>query len=168
MKKTASRRKAAMKPKHLSVQVLTPRITRLRVAGEFKEALITTAPVTAALVAAIFSELGDLAREELWVCSCDARGRLIAVTQVAVGGMAGFDLDLASVFRAVLLSGAVSFYAAHNHPSGDPAPSDEDLASSHRIREGGKLVGLWMEDFVIVARGGRYYSLAEGERPEPT
>ena len=65
------------------------------------------------------------------------------------------------VLAAALLANAVAVVVFHNHPSGDPTPSAEDLAFTRRLSEAGNLLGVRLVDHVILGGPGRWYSLAE-------
>src|SRR5215471_3715346 len=64
------------------------------------------------------------------------------------------------VFKPAILSNASSVILSHNHPSGDPHPSQEDRALTVRLRQAGKLLGVEVLDHIIVG-DGRYYSFAD-------
>ena len=66
-------------------------------------------------------------------------------------------------FREALRYGATTALAFHNHPSGDPSPSADDVDLTERLRAGAELVGVLARDHVIVAAGG-YYSFVEAGR----
>ena len=55
--------------------------------------------------------------------------------------------------------GAVSVIVAHNHPSGDPTPSDEDIAETKRLRATGEVVGIPLDDHVVIGRDGSHVSI---------
>jgi DNA repair protein RadC len=65
------------------------------------------------------------------------------------------------IFRNALLIGAVSVIIAHNHPSGDPEPSPEDIAVTRRIAEAGRMLSIPLTDHVIIGSGDKFTSLAE-------
>ena len=64
------------------------------------------------------------------------------------------------MFRPLIRQAAAACVVAHNHPSGDPAPSDDDLALTVRLREVGELVGIPVLDHVVIGSGG-FTSIAE-------
>ena len=64
------------------------------------------------------------------------------------------------VFRSAIINGAAAVILAHNHPSGDPAPSDEDLQITKRLCAAGKLIGIKCLDHIIIG-SGRYFSFAD-------
>jgi DNA repair protein RadC len=74
--------------------------------------------------------------------------------------MTGVEVHPANVLRPVLVAGGVAFIVFHNHPSGDPEPSPEDMLLTKRLMESSKIMGLPMLDHIIVA-SGRYVSLAD-------
>ena len=63
------------------------------------------------------------------------------------------------IFRQAIRLGAVSVIVAHNHPSGDPTPSDEDVAGTKRLRETGEIVGIPLDDHVVIGRDGSHVSI---------
>jgi DNA repair protein RadC len=73
-------------------------------------------------------------------------------------------VDPRGVFLPALLANAAAVVVGHNHPSGDPTPSPDDLALCGRLRAAAELVGVALVDFVIIGEGGRYYSFQETGR----
>lgn len=65
------------------------------------------------------------------------------------------------VFKVVLMANANSVLLYHNHPSGDPTPSKEDLEVTQRIHEAGKVLGIEVMDHIIIGSNGHYVSLKE-------
>ena len=65
------------------------------------------------------------------------------------------------VFKPAILAGAAAILLAHNHPSGDPEPSAEDLALTRRLKAAGDLLGIAILDHIIVGELGRFVSLRE-------
>jgi DNA repair protein RadC len=96
--------------------------------------------------------LATLDHEELWVLAVDGRNGLRAARRVASGGIHGMHVATRDVLRVVLREAASAFVMVHNHPSGDPAPSDEDVAFTHAVARGASAVGTPLLDHVIVAR----------------
>lgn len=85
----------------------------------------------------------------------------VYLQEVALGGMSSVPLDPRVVFSGALISGASALILIHNHPSGDPEPSADDIATTRQLLEGGLLLGLKVLDHIIIARGGHYVSLVE-------
>ncbi len=105
-----------------------------------------------AVVAWARPRLATLDHEELWVLVLDGRNGLRAARRVASGGMHGLHVSVRDVLRAALREAASAFILVHNHPSGDPTPSQEDGVFTRAVTEGAKLVGCPLLDHVIVAR----------------
>ncbi len=103
--------------------------------------------------------LGHLDHEELWVLALDRRHRLRGVRRVAQGGVHGCAAAPRDMLRGALLDGAATMLIAHNHPSGNPTPSEEDVRTTLELRDAGRLVGLPLLDHLVVTETGRYVSL---------
>jgi DNA repair protein RadC len=96
--------------------------------------------------------LATLDHEELWVLLLDGRHGLRAARRVASGGVHGLHVGVRDVLRAALREAASAIVLVHNHPSGDPAPSEEDVAFTHAVAEGAAVVGTPLLDHVVIAR----------------
>ena len=104
--------------------------------------------------------IGAAERETFWVVALDVRHRVIRPVRIAEGHQEGVQVHPRETFRQLVRLGASACILVHNHPSGDPEPSDEDLALTRRLEEVGRLLGIRVLDHVIVAGNG-YVSLAE-------
>lgn len=104
--------------------------------------------------------LVGLEHEEVWVLALRSNRRVDAEWCVARGGLHGCGLLPADVLRPVLRCAASAFILVHNHPSGDPTPSQDDVVMTRALAQACSAVGLTLIDHVIVSRGGSY-SLAE-------
>ena len=99
------------------------------------------------------SRLEGLEQEEFHAVLLDARHRPIAARQVSVGTLTASLVHPREVFRAAVRSNAAALVVAHNHPSGDPEPSLEDLELTRRLVSSGELLGIPLLDHVIVGDG---------------
>ena len=90
----------------------------------------------------------------------DTKHRLLRTTRVSVGTLDASVVHPREVFRAAVAAGAAAIVLFHNHPSGDPAPSDDDVALTKRLIRAGDLMGIVVLDHVIVAENS-YASLRE-------
>jgi DNA repair protein RadC len=95
-------------------------------------------------------ELPDIAREAVLVLVLNSANRLIKIQRLTVGTDTRCLLEPRDVLRAVVSSGGVAFGIAHNHPSGDPKPSPEDVACTKRLKIAADSVGVRFLDHVIV------------------
>jgi DNA repair protein RadC len=105
-------------------------------------------------------EMLALDQEELWVAALDTKNRLLKVSKVYRGSVNTAMIRVGEVFKEALRLNAASVIVAHNHPSGDPSPSPEDILVTRQIVEAGKLLDCEVLDHVVVA-GGRFVSLRE-------
>ncbi|WP_437607321.1 JAB domain-containing protein [Sorangium sp. So ce834] len=97
--------------------------------------------------------------EELWIGALDARNGVRGVSLVSRGGLHGTWVRPADVLRVALELGAVNFVMVHNHPSGDPTPSDDDVELTNEIEHRAHLIGIELKDHVIVCPSGKYASV---------
>jgi DNA repair protein RadC len=102
--------------------------------------------------------LAALDHEQMWVLALDCRNGLRAARRIAEGGLHGCSIDARDVLRAAVREAASAFVLVHNHPSGDPTPSAEDVDLTHMIARAGAAIGTPLVDHVIVG-GERHVSL---------
>jgi DNA repair protein RadC len=98
--------------------------------------------------------------EEFWVIGLDVRHRLLFEACVARGSLTGVEVHPREVFRPLIRASAAAALVCHNHPSGDPSPSRQDLELTVRLKEVGDLCGIAILDHVVVGAEG-YASFAE-------
>ncbi len=109
--------------------------------------------------------VANLRQEVFIVIAIDARGQWIADFEVARGSVLSVEVFPREVFRPLIRVAAAAGVIAHNHPSGDPSPSPEDLLLTRRLREVATVVGIPLVDHVVVARDG-FVSIAQEMAPE--
>lgn len=106
------------------------------------------------------SDMAFLDHEEFVVLFMNAKNRVFKRKTVSVGTLDASVVHPREVFKAAIQLSAAGIICVHNHPSGDPAPSEADLELTGRLAEAGRIVGIPLVDHVIVGRDG-YYSLKE-------
>ena len=106
------------------------------------------------VVALVGAKLRKEKRENFIVLLLNARHEVMCVETISVGNLNASIVHPREVFRSALLESAASIVLVHNHPSGDPEPSEEDLAITKRLVEAGNLLGIGVLDHVIVAARG--------------
>jgi len=109
-------------------------------------------------VAKRYAHLERYDRERLIRVDLDNRNRMIGEEIVSIGVADGAMVSPREVFRGALLNSASRIIVLHNHPSGDPTPSNEDRVVMKALVEAGKLLAVPLMDFVIIGEGGRYWS----------
>ncbi|MEW6515947.1 MAG: DNA repair protein RadC [candidate division FCPU426 bacterium] len=108
----------------------------------------------------ISARLRDLEQEAFCLLLLDSRHRLLAEPVISLGGLDQAPVHPREVFRAALSHPTAAVIVAHNHPSGDPAPSESDVALTQRLAAGAELLGLRLLDHIIIGKGV-FISLAE-------
>jgi DNA repair protein RadC len=97
--------------------------------------------------------MGGLDREELRVLLLDTKNIVVAERTVYQGNLAGSSVRVGEVFRDAVRSCAAAIIVAHNHPSGDPTPSGEDLRITAELAEAGRILDIELLDHVVIGRG---------------
>ena len=97
----------------------------------------------------IKSKLKDYHKEHFYIIPINSRN--FSIAEISVGSINASIVHPREVFAEAIKSKAVSVIFAHNHPSGDPEPSEDDLAITKRLVETGKVVGIEVVDHIIVA-----------------
>ena len=115
-------------------------------------------PADAAVVLAEY--FSDRDREEFVVAFLDTANTLTGLHVASVGGLAASIVEPRQVFKAAVLANAAAVLLAHNHPSGNPEPSREDVAVTRQLVEAGKVMGIPVHDHLIIMDHG-HTSLAE-------
>ena len=101
-------------------------------------------------------------KEHLVMMSLNVRNILLHTDVVSVGSVNASIVDPREIFRLALRRNASCIVLAHNHPSGDPTPSEEDLIITRRLNKAGRLIGIALVDHIIITRRG-YTSLRSYE-----
>lgn len=105
-----------------------------------------------------FFECAD--REQMILCSLNTKNQPLTINVVSIGTLNSSLVHPREIFKPAILSNAASIIIAHNHPSGDPEPSSEDINITHRLKECGKLLGIELVDHVIIG-DEKFVSLKE-------
>jgi DNA repair protein RadC len=113
------------------------------------------------IVAVVRPLLEQEACEVGYVLCLTTKLDLIGYHEVSRGSLDSALMHPREIFKAAVMVNAASIVLAHNHPSGDPSPSVEDLALTTRLREAGRLIGIELLDHIIVGHDGRFTSLKE-------
>lgn len=88
------------------------------------------------------------------VLTLNGNNRVIRSHQVTIGLLNTTQVHAREIFRPAILDAAASIMLVHNHPSGNPKPSPEDLKVTENIEAAGKLLGIKLLDHIVVARSG--------------
>lgn len=104
--------------------------------------------------------LRGLLQEVFIVIALDARNAIVSHVEIARGSLTAVDVHPREVFRPLIRLAAAGAVVAHNHPSGDPGPSPEDVALTRRLRRAGVLLGIPLLDHVVIGAQG-YASIGD-------
>ena len=111
--------------------------------------------------------LAGKAKEHFLAVLLDNRHQLIRVSEIAIGSLSATLVHPREVFKEAIAASAAAVIIAHNHPSGDPEPSADDVALTRRLIEAGTLLGIEVLDHLIIAGGGVVSLRAAGVIGEP-
>lgn len=104
--------------------------------------------------------LGDLQTEQFWAIFLNQSNRILGKTQLSSGGINQSVVDVRILFKTALEHFATAIVVAHNHPSGNLKPSQEDLKITKQITEAGKLLNIQVLDHLIISQNS-YFSFAD-------
>ncbi len=139
----------------------------IKAALELGRRLLASAPEQRARVSSpadaanlLMSDMALLEQEHLRLVLLDTRNQVLATPNVYVGSLNTSVIRVGELFRAAIKENAAAMIVAHNHPSGDPSPSPEDVRVTKQIASAGKLLDIDVLDHLIIGHG-RYVSLKE-------
>ena len=105
--------------------------------------------------------IGKEDREHFVLICLDTKNKIAALNTVSIGSLNSAIVSPREIFKTAILANSASIIIGHNHPSGSPTPSPEDIAVTERIKEAGTLLGIELLDHVIVGDEGNYLSMKE-------
>ncbi len=117
---------------------------------------------TEEIVTLVKKKIGNFHKEHFIVISLDTRSKVQGIDTVFVGTLTSSLVHPREVLEAVMRRHAAKFIIAHNHPSGEPDPSEEDTRVTKLIFEAGQIMGISMLDHIVVGRDS-YFSFRENE-----
>lgn len=134
-------------------------ITRKRVSGDKPQRIESPKAAVEAL-----SDILDGDKEELFAVVVDGRNGLIGYEKVYTGTATGTSVRIADIFRLAVNIGGVGLLVLHNHPSGDPEPSEQDLALTREIINASRLLDIEFLDHLVFggAADDKFCSIRSG------
>jgi len=145
--------------KRVFLKKIEARYSKECVREDAPEGFATTRFTSPSQVYQMFSELRSEAKEHFITLHLDGKNRIVAMDKVSSGSLNQSIVHPREVFKTALLSSAASIILIHNHPSGDPAPSQEDIEVTRRLTEAGGILGIKVLDHIVV--GNTYHSFTE-------
>lgn len=114
------------------------------------------------LADAFIALVGDTDREHFVVLLLNAKNQITGLNLISIGSLTGTVVHPRETFKAAILANASRIALAHNHPSGDCIPSEEDKAITNQLKEAGDILGIQVIDHVIVnTESGDFFSFME-------
>ena len=107
------------------------------------------------------AEMAALEQEHLKALLLNTKNEVMGIREIYVGNVNTSVVRPAEVFRPAVRDNATAVIVAHNHPSGDPTPSDEDIAITRKLIEAGKMMAVELLDHLVIGSGNRFVSLKE-------
>jgi len=112
------------------------------------------------VVKAIRASIKDKAKEHFKLILLNPRNKIIGISTISIGTLNASLVHPREVFKDAIMHSAASVVLAHNHPSGDPEPSEDDITITKRLTEAGKILGVEVIDHIIVGKNG-FFSFKE-------
>jgi len=141
--------------------------SEVKAALELGRRLMTSAPEERPVVSSpadaanlLMSEMMFLEQEHLRLILLDTRNRVLKTPTIYVGSLNASVVRVGELFRAALKANAAAMIVAHNHPSGDPSPSPEDIRVTRQLVDAGRLMDIEVLDHVVIGHQ-RFVSLKE-------
>jgi DNA repair protein RadC len=134
------------------------RIYRARTGFDPAEAIRLETP--ADVYRLLAAEMEHLTQEQLHVLTLTTKMHLVGAHLVYQGTVSSSPVRMAEVFRPAIIDAAPSIVVAHNHPSGDPSPSPDDIRLTRQLTASGRLLDIEVMDHIVIA-GGRFISMRE-------
>lgn len=103
--------------------------------------------------------IGESDREQFVIALLTVRHRLIGFNTVSVGCLTSSLVHPREVFKPAILASTAALILGHNHPSGDPEPSPEDVSLTRRLVSAGQLLGIEILDHLVLGEDGRFVNL---------
>lgn len=107
-------------------------------------------------------QMKNMRKETFRVALLNTKNRITKTVTISEGGLASAVVEPREVFNPAIRESASGVILLHNHPSGDPSPSDDDINLTRRLSAAGKLMNIKILDHIIIGDGG-YYSFADNE-----
>lgn len=127
-------------------------------AGTHKDKPRITTPSDIADI--LMLDMTHLKKEHFKIVMLDTKNQIIGIEDISIGSLNSSIVHPREVYKEAIVRSSASIILVHNHPSGDPTPSKEDIAITRRLAEGGDILGIKVLDHIIIGNN-RFLSLKE-------
>lgn len=146
--------------KTLRIKVMRPVFSREIIREDMPAYMATDRFTSPQQVYEMFRDLSLETKEHFLSLHLDGKNRIICLDRVSTGSLNQSVVHVREVLKSALLSSAAALLMIHNHPSGDPSPSTEDLVITKRLKEACELMGIPLLDHIVIGNG-QYVSFVE-------
>jgi DNA repair protein RadC len=108
-----------------------------------------------------FLDLQHEIKEHFIALHLDGKNRILCMDRVSIGSLNQSIVHPRELFKTAVLSSAAAIILIHNHPTGDPTPSQEDISITRRLVEAGELLGIRVLEHIVIGSHGEYVSFVE-------
>lgn len=126
-------------------------MNELKMLAESKEVLDIRQPDAAA--ALVLADMGKLEQEEMWIVLLSTRNEKIGIDKLYKGSLNANLIRIGEIFKEAIRQNAAAIVVFHNHPSGNPTPSPEDVSVTREIVDAGNLLDIDVLDHIIIGKG---------------
>jgi DNA repair protein RadC len=149
------------KPQKIQLRQIKAVYQNLTVNDEVTNYLKTGTRFTApSQIFQMFTFLMEETKEVFITLHLDGKNRVVCMDLVSIGSLNQSIVHPREVFKTACLSNAAAILLIHQHPTGDPSPSSEDIAITRRLKEAGDILGIKILDHIIIG-SGEYLSFVE-------
>ena len=142
---------ASKKSRTLRFKVIRPVYETLVIKEELPEYINARTRITSPeQIWEMFSYLRRETKEYFIAAHVDGKNRIVCIDQISVGSLNQSIVHPRETFKSALLSSAAAIILIHNHPTGDPTPSREDMEITRRLKDAGELLGIKVLDHIII------------------
>jgi DNA repair protein RadC len=141
-----------------AVTLLAAMELAVRLASRRRAAVPISSPADVAGL--VMEEMRNYRREHFRVVMLDVKNKVLGTEEISIGSLNTSLVHPREVFRPAVLKSCAGIILVHNHPSGDPTPSGEDLEVTRRLCDAGKLMGIEVLDHVVIG-DGKFFSFRE-------
>jgi DNA repair protein RadC len=131
---------------------------RLNSADEVEHPVISS-PID--VVSLVQYEMLGFIQEHLWVLLLNTKNQVMRVVKIYKGTLNSSTVRIAELFKPAITRNAAAIILVHNHPSGDPTPSSEDIRLTRTVVQAGKMLDIDVLDHIIIGEAGSYASLKQ-------
>lgn len=143
-----------------SANTSTINYMKIEISEKIKETPITNPEEIAKLLLNILmaEPKSERMKEHFWGVYLNSKNNIIKIELISLGTLNANLVHPRETYAPAIESKAGSLIVSHNHPSGDVEPSEDDLSITKRLTEAGKILGIELQDHIIIAEKGKFYS----------